>query len=132
MKTNRIIYWTATGLLSALMLFSAAMYVFNHAAVEQSMLKLGYPVFIIYPHAIAKILGLIAILTNRSALLKEWAYAGFFFDFLLAAASSFVAGVPGGEVALFAILLLIVSRFYSDRVRNTAMIQVLNSSVAIN
>ncbi len=73
-----------------------------------------------------------AFLANRSALLKEWAYAGFSFDFLLAVSSSFVAGVPGDGVALFAILLLIVSRFYSDRVRNTAMNQVLNSSVAVN
>lgn len=119
MKTNRIIYWTATGLLSALMLFSAGMYLFNQAAVEQSMRALGYPTFLIYPHAIVKILGVIAILTNRSVLLKEWAYAGFFFDFVLAAASSMVAGVPGGEVALFALVLLIVSRIYSGRVRNS-------------
>lgn len=121
MKTRQITYWIATGLLAALMLFSAGMYFFNHAAVEQSMTKLGYPAYLIYPHGVAKVLGVMAILTNRSVLLQEWAYAGFFFDFVLAALSSFETGVAGGEVALFALVLLIISRFLVSQVRDISV-----------
>jgi hypothetical protein len=46
--------------------------------------SLGYPTYIIYPLTIAKLLGIIAIWYNKSGTLKEWAYAGFFFDFMLA------------------------------------------------
>ena len=84
MKRDKIIYWIATGLLSLMMLFSAGMYFFNHEEVVQVFTTLGYPAYIVYPLALAKVLGLIAILTKKSQVLKEWAYAGFFFDFVLA------------------------------------------------
>ena len=63
---------------------SAGMHFFNHDMVAETFSNLAYPTFIIYPLAIAKILGLLAIWTKKSNTLKEWAYAGFFFDFILA------------------------------------------------
>ena len=81
-KRNKYIYWTVTGLLSALMLMSAGMYIFNNTMVTTTFIQLGYPSYIIYPLAILKILGIIAIITKKSKILKEWAYAGFFFDFV--------------------------------------------------
>ncbi|WP_375561835.1 DoxX family protein [Bernardetia sp. OM2101] len=111
MKKIKIAYWVSTGLLSALMLISAGMYIFNNAQVSQDFLSLGYPTHIIYPLAIAKILGLIAIWTNKSKTLKEWAYAGFFFDFILALAAHLMAddGKFGG--AVIALILFSVSYF---------------------
>jgi uncharacterized membrane protein len=58
--------------------------IFNHEVFSKRFAALGYPTYLIYPLTIAKILGLIAIWSNQSKLLKEWAYAGFFFDFVLA------------------------------------------------
>ena len=58
--------------------------IFNHAMFSKRFAALGYPTYIIYPLTIAKLLGLIAIWSNKSKTLKEWAYAGFFFDFILA------------------------------------------------
>ena len=78
----RATYWLVTGLLSLLMLFAAANYVFKHDLIADVFTKLGYPTYLIYPLAVAKVLGVVAILTKKSRALKEWAYAGFFFDFL--------------------------------------------------
>jgi len=108
-NTNRIIYYSATGFLTLLMIFSAGMYIFNYDMVAETFNNLGYPTYVIYPLAVAKILGLIAIWTKKSAFLKEWAYAGFFFDFLLAISAHI--SIQDGEYApaLLAIILLIVS-----------------------
>lgn len=46
--------------------------------------KYGYPTYLIYPIGIAKILGSLVILYNKNKFLKELAYAGFFFNFILA------------------------------------------------
>ncbi|MRT91827.1 DoxX family protein [Ancylomarina sp. 16SWW S1-10-2] len=115
-KRNKIIYWIATGLLSALMLMSASMYIFNYEMVSQTFVKLGFPVYIIYPLAAAKILGLIAILTKKSKFLKEWAYAGFFFDFVLALSAHLLINDGAFLPAIVAIVLLIISYRYDKKI----------------
>ncbi len=108
---TRFTFFISTVLLSALMLMSAGMYVFNHEMVRETFINLGYPTYIIYPLAIAKILGLIAIWANKSRSLKEWAYAGFFFDFVLAFAAHIAIGDGEFAPALVAIILLFISYF---------------------
>ena len=93
------------------MLMSAGMYLFNYAEISQTFSGLGYPTYIIYPLAIAKILGLVAIWTNRSKPLKEWAYAGFFYDFLLAASAHMSIGDGQQTPAIVAIVLLFTSYY---------------------
>ena len=115
-KRNKIIYWISTGLLSAMMLMSASMYFFNYEMVSETFVRLGYPTFIIYPLATAKMLGLIAILTKKSEFLKEWAYAGFFFDFVLALSAHWVVNDGEFMPAFIALLLLIVSYRYDKKV----------------
>ena len=112
----KIGYWIVTGLLCLMMLGSAGMYIFNHAEVMKIFTDLHYPTYIIYPLAIAKILGVAAILTNYSRILKEWAYAGFFFDFLLAASAHYFAGVPSLHLAIVALILLIISYILDKKV----------------
>lgn len=115
-KRNRIIYFAATGLLTALMLMSAGMYFLQYDMISESFTKLGFPTYIIYPLAIAKILGLIAIWTKKSQMLKEWAYAGFFFNFLLAASAHINIGDGESLPALIAIFLLTVSYVFEKKV----------------
>lgn len=115
MNKNRIIYWVATGLLCALMLFSAGMYLFSHEEVSAEFTKLGFPVWIIYPLAIAKILGVIAIVSRLSRTLLEWAYAGFFFDVLLAAAAHLSVGDGEQYAAIVAAVLVLVSYGFRTR-----------------
>lgn len=114
MKTNKIVYWISTGLLCLLMLASAGMYIFNHPAVIVIFKTLGYPSYIVYPLAVAKILGVIAILSKRSKWLIEWAYAGFFFDFLLAISAHLNAGDGEFPLPVIALILLLVS-YFSDK-----------------
>lgn len=110
---NTIIYRIATGLLTANMLLSAGMYFFNYEMVSTMFESLGYPTYIIYPLGIAKILGLIAIWGIKSKALKEWAYAGFVFDFLLATSAHLNAADGGFAPALVALVVVSVSyRYY--------------------
>jgi hypothetical protein len=116
MKTNKIIYWIATGLLSIMMIMSAGMYFMKHGDVSEVFSGLGFPTYIIYPLAIAKLLAIAAIITKKSSTLKEWAYAGLFFDFLLALSGHLM--IKDGEFAgaLIAIILLLVSYFFDKKV----------------
>lgn len=118
-KRDLWIYRGSTGLLTLLMLFSASMYFAQYEMVSETFVGLGFPVFIIYPLAIVKYLGLIAIWTNKSAVLKEWAYAGFAFDLLLAAGAHL--NISDGEhmPALFGLVLVIVSRIYYGKLSQT-------------
>jgi len=114
-KWNKLIYWIATGLLLFMMLMSASMYMIKYEVVSMTFVKLGYPVYVIYPLAVAKILGVLAILSRKSKFLKEWAYAGFFFDFLLALSAHLYVGDGEFAPAFIAILLLIVSYRYDKK-----------------
>jgi hypothetical protein len=102
-------YWIVTGLFCLLMLAAAAVETFGFAESLKFVLALGYPAFIAYVLPITKIVGVVAILSNYSKTLKEWAYAGFFFDFVLAALSHYFSGVPSPVGAIVALVLLMTS-----------------------
>jgi len=114
-KRNKLIFRIALGLVTALMLMSSSMYFFKHDMVSDTFTKLGYPTYIIYPLAIAKLLGLVAIWTNKSKLLKEWAYAGFFFDFILALGAHLAISDGEFAPALVGIVLIVLARFFDKR-----------------
>lgn len=116
MKTNKIIYWISTGLLSAMMIMSAFMYIFTNVEVSTVFVSLGFPTYIIYPLAILKLLGITAILSRKSFLLKEWAYAGFFFDFVLALSAHYIAADGEFIPAIAAIGFLLISYIYQRKV----------------
>jgi hypothetical protein len=90
MKTTKILYWVFTVLLVALMLFSAIGSFFSSPESAAFAKQFAYPPYLFKFLAVAKILGIIAILVPGNARLKEWAYAGFTFD-LLGAMYSFYA-----------------------------------------
>ena len=83
-KKNKIMYWVSTGLLSLLMLTSATRYLLSIEEFRQHFITFGYNSRIVIPLAVAKILAVIVIISNKSKILKEWAYAGLLFNFLLA------------------------------------------------
>lgn len=114
MNKYKLAFYISTGLLSLMMLGSAGMYFFNTPDVVEIFTRLGYPTYIIYPLAVAKILGIIAIWSNYSRILKEWAYAGFFFDFILALSGHLNAGDGEFGLAAAALALLAIS-YVSDK-----------------
>ena len=78
-KGNKIIYWVATALLAIGMLQSGIFALLRTKEWIDLVVGLGYPVYFLTILGIWKILGVIAILIPRFKLVKEWAYAGFFF-----------------------------------------------------
>jgi len=64
---------------------------------------------------IAKILGLIAIWTKLSGMLTEWAYAGFFFDVILALVAHLDANDGAHLFAMVGLVLVVVSRYTYGR-----------------
>lgn len=115
MKRDKIIYYIATGLLTLLMLFSAGMYFFNHEEVAGMFTSFGYPTYIIYPYAVAKLLGLAAIWVIGNKTLKEWAYAGFFFGIILAFFAHVMIGDGEQMGALMGMIFLVISYIYSKK-----------------
>jgi len=91
---NKVIYWSVTSLLMVPGAGGGLVELFTGgpASVAHTLVFLGYPLYIMKILGLAKVLGGIAILTGRSPRLKEWAYAGFAFDFLGATASHLLAG----------------------------------------
>ncbi|MEX2234533.1 MAG: DoxX family protein [Cyclobacteriaceae bacterium] len=83
-KTRKIIYSVTTVMLTVIVLIYVGNSIFNYEMFSQRFAGLGYPTYIIFPITTAKILGMIAIWSNKARTLKEWAYAGFFFNFGLA------------------------------------------------
>ena len=79
-KKNKIIYWIATVWLSFGMAFTGVMQLLKpKVEVEMICTHLGYPLYLLTILGVWKILGVIAILIPKFPLVKEWAYAGFFF-----------------------------------------------------
>ena len=115
MNIHKIIYWIATLIMCLIFLFSAGMYFTNYESVKGFFEVLGYPTYIIYPLAVAKVLGVIAVLYKRVRALTEWAYAGFFFDAVLATAAHYAMGHGIGLSAL-AIVAVLASRGFEKYV----------------
>jgi uncharacterized membrane protein YphA (DoxX/SURF4 family) len=78
-KRDKIIYWIATIWLSLGMVSTGIVQLIQLEEEVQKMNTLGYPAYFLIILGIWKILGVIAVLAPRLPLLKEWAYAGFFF-----------------------------------------------------
>ena len=78
-KWKIVVYWTATALLAIGMLQSGVFAVLRTKQWVNLITALGYPVYFLTILGAWKILGVIAILVPKFKLLKEWAYAGFFF-----------------------------------------------------
>ena len=94
-KRNKIIYWVATSLLAFGMLGSGIQQLMGAKAMLDILGKLGYPPYFMTILGVWKILGVIAILMPGTKLLKEWAYAGFFFTMTGALISHLVCGDHG-------------------------------------
>jgi hypothetical protein len=111
MKKTNIFYWIITGLFSAFMLFSAFPDIISSPDAIKFMNHLGYPNYIIPFLGIAKLLGIIAILIPGNFRIKEWAYAGLFFD--LAGATYSAIGTEGFHSSVLFMVLPITFLFLS-------------------
>lgn len=105
-KRNKIIYWIATIWLSLGMVSTGIVQLIRMEEEVEVFAHLGYPPYLLTILGVWKILGVIAILIPRYPLLKEWAYAGFFFVMSGAVFSHFA--VRDEAVHYFGPVLLLV------------------------
>jgi uncharacterized membrane protein YphA (DoxX/SURF4 family) len=121
-RRNKTIYWIATGWLSLGMLSTGMVQLLRiPQEVEKISLKLDYPEYILTLIGIWKILGVIAVLIPKYPLLKEWAYAGFFFLMTGAVFSHVAVGDEAKEFfgPSLLIILTIVSWYLRPADRKT-------------
>lgn len=105
-KRNKIIYWIATLWLALGMGSTAIVQLIPLDEELAAITGLGYPAYLLPILGVWKILGTVAVLIPRFPLLKEWAYAGFFFTMTGALISHLAVGDPA--VTLFGPALLLV------------------------
>lgn len=112
MNKLNITYWIVTGLFSVFMVFSSIPNLMASAeSVEFINGHLGYPLYIIPFLGAAKIAGAVALLIPGLRRIKEWAYAGLFFD--LGAAFYSLVCVEGFKPGLLVMLMFIGVMFAS-------------------
>src|ERR1700748_693442 len=105
-KRNKVIYWIATLWLSLGMTATGTVQLLRSKEEAVMMAHLGYPLYFLTILGIWKLLGVIAVLVPRFPLLKEWAYAGFFFSMSGAVFSH--AALGDGAKEFFGPVLLLV------------------------
>ena len=117
MKKTNIFYWVFTGLFAFLMLGSSIPDILiSPIAVQGMHTELGYPTFFIPFIGVAKFLGVVAILVPGFHRLKEWAYAGLFFDLIGATYSILAIGKPDWMFMVLPLALVTASYvFYHKR-----------------
>jgi uncharacterized membrane protein YphA (DoxX/SURF4 family) len=120
-KRNNIIYWIATIWLAAGMFGSGIQQLLGFEMAgsvsppgTEGIIKLGYPVYLLTLLGVWKMLGIIALLVPKFPLIKEWAYAGFFFLTTGAIFSHIASGHGFGEIfpGLLLLVLTIVSWYF--------------------
>jgi len=113
-KRDKIIYWVSTIWLSLGMVSTGVVQMIQMEAEVQKMSELGYPAYFMIIIGAWKILGAVAVLVPRFPLVKEWAYAGFFFVMTGALLTHLAVG--DGVLEYFGpsllLVLTVVSWFY--------------------
>ena len=97
-KRDKIIYWISTLWLALGMTSTGIVQLLKVEEEVDRMTHLGYPVYLLTILGVGKILGVVAVLIPKFPLLKEWAYAGFFFNMLGAIFSHLAAGSPMSDI----------------------------------
>ena len=113
-KRNKIIYWIATIWLALGMLSTAVVQLIQMDGEIKNFTGLGYPTYLLTLIGFWKIAGVIALLIPKAPLLKEWAYAGFFFIMSGAVVSHLASNDPASEMfgPLLLLILTIISWYF--------------------
>ncbi|WP_119080506.1 DoxX family protein [Chitinophaga alhagiae] len=111
-KRNKIIYWIATIWLALGMVSTGLVQLLRVKEETDFIINLGYPVYLLTLLGICKILGAVVVLIPRYPLLKEWAYAGFFFVMSGAIFSHFATGDMNKMFPALLLLALTVISWY--------------------
>ncbi|HVZ96648.1 MAG TPA: DoxX family protein [Chitinophagaceae bacterium] len=126
-KAGKIIYWIATAWLALGMVSTGLVQLFKAKQGQggaDMISHLGYPAYLLTLLGIWKVLGVIAILVPKFYLLKEWAYAGFFFVMSGAIFSHLAVRDPVSKIipSLLLLVLTVISWYFRPAGRKIAMV----------
>lgn len=120
-KRNKVFYWISTIWVASGMLSTGALQLFKAKAEGAvappgifGITHLGYPIYFLTILGAWKILGVVALLIPKFPLLKEWAYAGFFFAMSGAVFSHIASGDSVNEIipSLLLLILTVTSWYF--------------------
>ncbi|AZA83758.1 DoxX-like family protein [Chryseobacterium lactis] len=122
-KRKKIIYWIFTLWMALGMISTAIVQLIKNKDELANFTNLGYPSYLMTIIGIWKILGVIAILIPKQLLLKEWAYAGFFFVMSGAVISHLIVGDTAGRTfpAVLLFVLVIISWYFRPANRKISL-----------
>ena len=126
-KAGKITYWISTAWLALGMISTGVVQLIKAKEGQggvDMISHLGYPVYIVTMLGICKILGVVALLVPKAPILKEWAYAGFFFIMSGAIFSHIALGDPLSEILPSALLLVltVVSWYFRPAGRKVVLV----------
>lgn len=123
-KRTRIIYWIFTLWMALGMVSTAVVQLMKNKDELTNFTNLGYPAYLMTIIGVCKLLGVIAILIPKRLLLKEWAYAGFFFVMSGAVISHLIVGDTAGRTfpAVLLFVLVIISWYFRPANRKITII----------
>ncbi len=130
-KRNKIIYWIFTIWLALGMVSTGTVQLLKVKEEVDQIVNLGYPLYFLTILGIWKILGVVVVLLPKLPLLKEWAYAGFFFSMSGAAISHIAVGNPVNEIfpSILLLLLTLVSWYFRPAERRVILKNEFNSAL---
>lgn len=105
-KTIKIAYWTLISLFILFTLFDAYGGITQMPQGQDMLKHLGYPMYLLTMSGVAKLFGAAALLQNKFKALKEWAFAGFFIEFIFAIWSHAAVGDGGADTAMPLVFLV--------------------------
>lgn len=125
-KRKRIIYWIFTAWLALGMVSTGVVQLMKVKEEAAMFARLGYPEYLLTLIGAWKILGVVAVLIPKFPLVKEWAYAGFFFCMTGAIVSHMALGDPIGEIAppLLLLVLTVISWYFRPAGRRLIPVQI--------
>lgn len=123
-KRTKIIYWIFTLWMALGMVSTAIVQLMKNKDELANFTNLGYPSYLMTIIGVWKILGVIVILIPKRLLLKEWAYAGFFFVMSGAVISHLIVSDTAGRTfpAVLLLVLVIISWYFRPAERKITII----------
>lgn len=132
-KVHRIVYWISTLWLSLGMVSTGMVQLLKVKAEGaiappgvDGIIHLGYPVYFLTILGVSKILGVVVLLIPKFALIKEWAYAGFFFMMTGAVFSHVASGDRAVDLlpSLLLLALIVISWYFRPSSRRLVALNV--------
>src|SRR6266511_2823606 len=106
-RGKNVAYWIVTILVAAEGMLGGAWDLLRIPYVREAIVHLGYPTYVLTILGVWKLLGAVAILVPRWPRVKEWAYAGMFFNYTGAVASLLAAG-DGVQTVIYQLIVAVL------------------------